>query len=50
MSVSPFWAHALQLYVMSKLPGFLISNIVMGMHLSIRKKGRAKEEKEGKAN
>mmetsp|Transcript_48915 Transcript_48915/g.62784 ORF Transcript_48915/g.62784 Transcript_48915/m.62784 type:complete len:313 (+) Transcript_48915:52-990(+) len=50
MSVSPYWAHALQLHVMSKLPSFLLNNVVMSMHMAIRKKGRAKEEKAGKAN
>jgi 17beta-estradiol 17-dehydrogenase / very-long-chain 3-oxoacyl-CoA reductase len=50
VSVSPYWAHALQLHVMSKLPTFVVNKIVMSMHLGIRKKGRAKEAKAGKAN
>ncbi|MES1912047.1 MAG: hypothetical protein MHM6MM_004389 [Cercozoa sp. M6MM] len=41
-SVSPYWAHALQLYIMESLPSFLMNKLATGKHLAIRKKGMKK--------
>jgi len=41
--VSPFWAHALQLFVMSSLPTLVLNKVVMDMHMDIRRRGRKKE-------
>lgn len=45
--ISPYWAHALQNWVMTLLPAFVLDGIVMSMHASTRKRGMKKEaEKE----
>lgn len=48
--VSPYPAHALQLFVMSLLPSALLDMVVMSMHQGIRKAGQKKAAKAGKAN
>lgn len=48
--VSPYPAHALQLWFMGSLPTFVLDKIVMGMHQGIRKAGFKKLAKAGKAN
>jgi len=40
--VSPFWAHTIQLYVLSLLPEWLGAYITGGMHHNIRKAGMKK--------
>ena len=48
--VSPYWAHALQLWVVRNIPEWVfIGMIAMPMHLSIRKRGYKKLEREAKA-
>ncbi len=42
--VSPFWSHALQLWLLTALPEWLSAKITMSMHLDIRKKGMKKEQ------
>lgn len=44
--VQPFWLHAVQGWVLSQLPEFLVERIIMGMHLGIRKKGQQKDKRE----
>lgn len=44
--ISPFWSHALQMWVLTNFPEWLVASQVKGMHLSIRKKGIAKERKD----
>ena len=41
--VQPFWIHAVQGYVMHYVPDSVIAAVIMGMHLSIRKKGLKKD-------
>ena len=48
-SCSPYWSHALQLWVMSLLPKALLNSVVFGMHAGIRKKGM-KKRAEGKSS
>lgn len=43
--VSPYWLHALQGWVMKKLPGFIVDRQVRSMHLGIRKRGIKKDER-----
>lgn len=43
--VSPYWSHAIQLWAITNLPEWLVTKVVMGMHLGIRKSGMAKEAK-----
>ncbi|CAM9480930.1 unnamed protein product [Phaeothamnion confervicola] len=43
---SPYWSHALQLWVMSTLPFAVVNKVVYGMHLGLRK--RALKKLEGK--
>jgi 17beta-estradiol 17-dehydrogenase / very-long-chain 3-oxoacyl-CoA reductase len=43
--VSPFWSHALQIWVLTTLPEWLIASATMSMHLGIRKQGMKKEGK-----
>lgn len=50
-TVSPYWAHALQLWALRQLPDWANIKICMMMHLPIRKAGMKKEaarEAEGK--
>jgi len=41
--VSPYWCHALILWVLSLLPSIAIDKIMMGTHLPLRKRGLKKE-------
>ena len=43
---SPYWPHALQLYVYERLPEFLIAKISMSMHMGLRKKWMKKMAKQ----
>lgn len=43
---SPYWAHKLQIYIMSFVPDFIIKSQVLGMHLGLRKRAMKKLEKE----
>jgi 17beta-estradiol 17-dehydrogenase / very-long-chain 3-oxoacyl-CoA reductase len=43
--VSPFWSHALQLWLLTTLPEWLSAMIVMHTHAGIRKAGMKKEAK-----
>ena len=50
--VQPFWLHAIQGWVLSQLPDFVVAKIIMGMHLATRAKGKKKDAKlasEGKS-
>lgn len=40
---SPYWAHALQLWIMASVPTFVLDSTVISMHHNIRRKGIAKE-------
>jgi 17beta-estradiol 17-dehydrogenase / very-long-chain 3-oxoacyl-CoA reductase len=42
---SPFFLHALQGYILDKLPDFVVSKIIMNMHLATRKRGKKKDAK-----
>lgn len=42
-SVSPYWSHAFQLYLMSCMPKSLLSIIVLNMHAGLRKRGLKKK-------
>jgi 17beta-estradiol 17-dehydrogenase / very-long-chain 3-oxoacyl-CoA reductase len=42
---SPFFLHALQGYILDKLPDFVVSGIIMNMHLTTRKRGQKKDAK-----
>eukprot|EP00934_Nitzschia_sp_Nitz4_P003368 Nitzschia sp. Nitz4//scaffold70_size99833//56529//57559//NITZ4_004599-RA/size99833-snap-gene-0.133-mRNA-1//1//CDS//3329557147//3358//frame0 len=42
--VSPFLLHAIQGYILDCLPDFVVSKIIMDMHLATRKRGKKKEE------
>lgn len=41
--VSPYWSHALQVYLLTNLPEWIVSKLVMNMHMGIRKAGLKKE-------
>jgi 17beta-estradiol 17-dehydrogenase / very-long-chain 3-oxoacyl-CoA reductase len=41
--VSPFWSHALQVYVLTHLPDWIVGKIILNMHMGIRKAGMKKE-------
>jgi len=41
--ISPFWTHALQLWLMSVLPEAIVVKLTHDMHLDIRKKGMKKD-------
>lgn len=50
--VQPFWVHAVQGWVMHRVPDSILASFIMNMHLAIRKKGIKKDEKlaaEGKS-
>ena len=49
--ISPYWSHAIQVYLLTNLPEWIVSKLVLNMHLGIRKAGMKKEAmlKEGKA-
>ena len=40
---SPFFLHALQGWVLDKLPDALVTKIIMSMHLATRKRGQKKD-------
>jgi 17beta-estradiol 17-dehydrogenase / very-long-chain 3-oxoacyl-CoA reductase len=44
--VSPFWAHALQIWVLTNFPEWLITKLTLSMHMGIRKAGQKKEARE----
>lgn len=44
--VSPFWAHALQIWVLTNFPEWLITWATLKMHHGIRRAGQKKEAKE----
>jgi 17beta-estradiol 17-dehydrogenase / very-long-chain 3-oxoacyl-CoA reductase len=51
--VQPFWLHAIQGWVLSQLPDFVVAKMIMSMHLATRSKGKKKDAKlasEGKKN
>ena len=41
--ISPFWSHALQMWLLTTMPEWLASKITMNMHQDIRRKGMKKE-------
>ncbi len=41
--VSPYWSHALQLWLMAVLPEGLVTKLTYDMHMDIRKKGMKKD-------
>jgi 17beta-estradiol 17-dehydrogenase / very-long-chain 3-oxoacyl-CoA reductase len=43
--VSPFWVHAVMGYVMDRLPTAVVTKVIMGMHMGIRKRGLKKDAK-----
>eukprot|EP00599_Poterioochromonas_sp_BG-1_P007740 CAMPEP_0173143440 /NCGR_PEP_ID=MMETSP1105-20130129/6667_1 /TAXON_ID=2985 /ORGANISM="Ochromonas sp., Strain BG-1" /LENGTH=316 /DNA_ID=CAMNT_0014056987 /DNA_START=92 /DNA_END=1042 /DNA_ORIENTATION=- len=40
---SPYWSHALQMWLMDRLPEDIVTRLTFNMHLDIRKKGLKKE-------
>eukprot|EP00540_Astrosyne_radiata_P020888 CAMPEP_0116844984 /NCGR_PEP_ID=MMETSP0418-20121206/13009_1 /TAXON_ID=1158023 /ORGANISM="Astrosyne radiata, Strain 13vi08-1A" /LENGTH=324 /DNA_ID=CAMNT_0004476033 /DNA_START=48 /DNA_END=1022 /DNA_ORIENTATION=- len=40
---SPFYLHALQGWILDKLPDFVVTSIIMNMHLATRKRGLKKD-------
>jgi 17beta-estradiol 17-dehydrogenase / very-long-chain 3-oxoacyl-CoA reductase len=43
--VSPYWSHAIQIWVLTTFPEWLIAPLTFWMHRDIRKRGMKKEEK-----
>ena len=43
--ISPYWSHALQVWLMTSLPEWMTAQLVLGMHLGIRRAGIKKDEK-----
>lgn len=43
-SISPHWAHALQLWLASFVPEFVLAKLIMMQHLDIRRRGIKKEK------
>lgn len=41
--VSPFWIHAVQGWIMKQVPDYLLSKVIMNMHMGIRKRGLKKD-------
>lgn len=41
----PFWLHAVQGWVLSKLPDYVVARIIYGMHMATRKKGLQKDQR-----
>jgi 17beta-estradiol 17-dehydrogenase / very-long-chain 3-oxoacyl-CoA reductase len=41
--VQPFWMHAVQGWVMQRIPDFVLASGILDMHLAIRKKGLKKD-------
>jgi len=46
--VSPFWVHGIMGWILDQLPTFLVTCIIMKMHLDTRQRGLIKEEKDKK--
>lgn len=44
--VSPFWSHAIQIWLLTNLPEWICAALTLTMHKDIRRKGMKKEEKE----
>jgi 17beta-estradiol 17-dehydrogenase / very-long-chain 3-oxoacyl-CoA reductase len=44
--VSPYWSHALQIWVLTTMPEWITSSLVLSMHHGIRKAGMKKEAKQ----
>lgn len=42
---SPFWVHAIMGCVLDHLPTWVVTNIIMNMHLATRKRGLKKDQK-----
>jgi 17beta-estradiol 17-dehydrogenase / very-long-chain 3-oxoacyl-CoA reductase len=42
--ISPYWSHALQVYLLTHLPEWLVAKLVLNMHMGIRKAGMKKEQ------
>ena len=40
--ISPYWSHALQIWLIQSLPEFIIANIIFSQHKGIRKAGLKK--------
>jgi len=49
-SVVPYWPHAVQHFVMTALPEFLVSKLVLNHHHGIRKRALAKKDREAAAH
>lgn len=43
--ISPYWSHAFQVWLMTTLPEWMTAQLVLGLHLGIRRAGIKKEEK-----
>lgn len=43
--VSPYLLHAIQGWIFDCLPDFVVSKIIMGMHMATRKRGQKKDAK-----
>jgi 17beta-estradiol 17-dehydrogenase / very-long-chain 3-oxoacyl-CoA reductase len=41
--VQPFWIHAVQGWVMHRIPDFIVAKGIMAMHMAIRSKGVKKD-------
>jgi 17beta-estradiol 17-dehydrogenase / very-long-chain 3-oxoacyl-CoA reductase len=41
--ISPYWSHAIQIWVLTNFPEWLVAKLVKSMHMDIRKKGMKKE-------
>mmetsp|Transcript_2204 Transcript_2204/g.2171 ORF Transcript_2204/g.2171 Transcript_2204/m.2171 type:complete len:315 (-) Transcript_2204:116-1060(-) len=48
--VSPYWSHALQIWLLTTLPEWISAAITMSVHQDIRKKGFKKESEKPKQN
>lgn len=44
--VSPYWSHALQIWILTNLPEWIASYVALQMHLKIRSAGMKKEAKQ----
>uniref|UniRef100_A0A6A7FRW9 Short-chain dehydrogenase reductase acting with nad or nadp as acceptor n=2 Tax=Hirondellea gigas TaxID=1518452 RepID=A0A6A7FRW9_9CRUS len=44
-TTSPYWTHKIQLWLLSALPKFLVTNHLKSIHLALRKRGMAKQAK-----
>jgi 17beta-estradiol 17-dehydrogenase / very-long-chain 3-oxoacyl-CoA reductase len=48
--ISPFWSHALQIWLLVTLPEWVSAKITMGMHQDIRRRGMKKEAEKVKSS